>query len=211
MLQAVQEQQGRPLSIRAFAEASETSPRRIRRLIRQGRLRTIENHAGEVRLPESELTRLGSWKTRRALRQSMEVSIETSYGGLPAVRDDAVAETYAMQIPLSRHEAAMMRVGYLESELAVCKRLLEEGREREDLLREEFNGERERAELAETRLEETQDKLVETELRLEEMRAQVIESSFQAVQLQEEVKGLRERLMTPWWSRALEILRSKKQ
>ncbi len=52
MLQAIQEKQGRPLSIRAFAEAAETSPRRIRRLIRQGRLRTLENQAGEVRIPE---------------------------------------------------------------------------------------------------------------------------------------------------------------
>src|SRR5947208_2445782 len=35
----------RPLSVRAFAEAAETSPRRIRRLIRQGRLLTVENQA----------------------------------------------------------------------------------------------------------------------------------------------------------------------
>lgn len=213
MLQAVQEQQGRPLSIRAFAEAAETSPRRIRRLIRQGRLRTIENQAGEVRIPETELTRLASWRTRRSLRHSMEVQavsmeIEASHSGLRAVRDDAIAETYAMQIPLPRHEAAMMRVGYLESELAVCHRLLEEGKEREELLREDVAQERERAELAETRLEEIQDKLVETEFKLEEMRAQVIESSFCAVQLQDEVKALRDRLMSSWWSRFLEVWRT---
>lgn len=215
MLQAIQENQGRPLSIRAFAEAAETSPRRIRRLIRQGRLRTVENQAGEVRIPESELSRVNSWKSRRSLRQSMEVSavsieMDASQLQMRAVRDEAIAETYAMQIPLARHEAAMMRIGYLESELAVCHRMLEEGREREELLRENCHEQEERAELAETRLEEIQDKLVETEFKLEEMRSQVIESSFQAVQLQDEVKTLRERLMSSWWSRFLEVWRTKK-
>lgn len=214
MLQAVQENQGRPLSIRAFAEAAETSPRRIRRLIRQGRLRTVENQAGEVRIPESELARVNNWKTRRSLRHSMEVAavsleMEPSHSNLRAVRDEAIAETYAMQIPLARHEAAMMRIGYLESELAVCHRLLEESKQREELLRENCLEQEQRAELAESRLEEIQDKLVETEFKLEEMRAQVIESSFQAVQLQDEVKSLRERLMSSWWSRLLEVWRSR--
>lgn len=216
MLHAVQEQKGRPMSIRAFAEAAETSPRRIRRLIRQGRLRTVENQAGEVRIPEGELDRLMSWKGRRSLRHSMEVAavsmeIEPSQQTLRAVKDDPIQETYAMQVPLSRHEAAMMRVGYLESELAVCHRLLAEGKDRELQLKQDYFEEKERAELAETRLEEIQDKLVETEFKLEEMRAQVIDSSFQAVHLQEEVKQLRERLMSSWWSRFLEIWRMTRQ
>lgn len=204
------------MSIRAFAEAAETSPRRIRRLIRQGRLRTIENQAGEVRVPETELERLSKWKDRRCLKQSMEVTaisveMEASQLVMKPAKDEAIAETYAMQIPLSRHEAAMMRIGYLESELAGNHRLMEEARDREMLLREEMEEQRERAELAETRLEEVQDKLVETEFKLEEMRAQVIESSFQAVQLQEEVKVLRERLMSSWFSRVLEVWRTKRQ
>lgn len=216
MLHAIQETKGRPMSIRAFAEAAETSPRRIRRLIRQGRLRTLENQAGEVRIPETELERLSKWKDRRRLSHSMEMTavsmeIEPSRTTLRAVkRDDPIAETYAMQIPLPRHEAAMMRIGYLESELAVCKRMLEEGKDRETLLRDNVDEEQERSHLAETRLEEIQDKLVVTEFKLEEMRSQVIESSFQAVKLQEEVKELRERLMSSWFSRALEVWRMKK-
>lgn len=204
------------MSIRAFAEAAETSPRRIRRLIRQGRLRTLENQAGEVRIPETELERLSKWKDRRRLSHSMEMTavsmeIEPSRTTLRAVkRDDPIAETYAMQIPLPRHEAAMMRIGYLESELAVCKRMLEEGKDRETLLRDNVVEEQERSHLAETRLEEIQDKLVMTEFKLEEMRSQVIESSFQAVKLQEEVKELRDRLMSSWFSRALEVWRMKK-
>ncbi|MBS2039382.1 hypothetical protein JST97_30635 [bacterium] len=216
MLSVLQETKGRPMSIRAFAEAAETSPRRIRRLIRQGRLRTIENQAGEVRIPETELERLSRWKDRRRLSQSMELKaismeFEPSRTTLRAVKDDPIQETYAMQIPLSRHEAAMMRIGYLESELAVCHRMLEEGKDREVLLRDNVAEELERAELAETRLEEMQDKLIQTEFKLEEMRSQVIESSFQAVKLQEEVKELRERLMSSWFSRMLEVWRTKKQ
>ena len=204
------------MSIRAFAEAAETSPRRIRRLIRQGRLRTIENQAGEVRVPETELERISHWKDRRSLRHSMEVmavsmEVEPSRTGLRVVKDDPIAETYAMQIPLSRHEAAMMRIGYLESELASNHRLLEEAKDREMLLREDTAEQRERAELAENRLEEIQDKLVETEFKLEEMRSQVIESSFQAVQLQDELKELRDRLMSSWWSRCLEVWRTRRQ
>lgn len=216
MLHAIQEKQGRPLSIRAFAEAAETSPRRIRRLIRQGRLRTIENQAGEVRIPETELERLSKWKDRRRLSQSMELTaismeMEPSRTILRAVKkDDPIAETYAMQIPLSRHEAAMMRIGYLESELAVCKRMLEEGKDRETLLRDNVTEEQERSHLAETRLEDIQDKLIQTEFKLEEMRSQVIESSFQAVKLQEEVKELRDRLMSSWFSRVIEVWRIKK-
>jgi len=212
MLQAIQETQGRPMSIRAFAEAAETSPRRVRRLIRQGRLRTVENQAGEVRIPESELKRMIEWRDRRTLRHSMEavaVSIEASRSDLRAVKDDPIAETYAMQVPLARHEAAMMRVGYLESELAKLHRLLEEAKEQEEALRKEILEQVERSELAETRLEEIQDHLVETEFKLEEMRAQVIDSSFQAVQLQEEVSELRNRLMSSWWSRLLEAWRLK--
>lgn len=217
MLHAIQETKGRPMSIRAFAEAAETSPRRIRRLIRQGRLRTIENQAGEVRIPETELERLSKWKDRRRLSVSMEMTavsmeMEPSRTTLRAVkRDDPIAETYAMQIPLPRHEAAMMRIGYLESELAVCRRMLEEGKDRETLLRDNVMEEQERSHLAETRLEEIQDKLVMTEFKLEEMRSQVIESSFQSVKLQEEVKELRDRLMSSWFSRALEVWRMKKQ
>ena len=219
MLHILQDKQGRPMSIRAFAEAAETSPRRIRRLIRQGRLRTIENQAGECRIPETELERLSKWKDRSRIRQSMEIMAqsmemsierEPSRAGLRVVKDDPIAETYAMQIPLSRHEAAMMRIGYLESELAVCKRMLEEGKDREMLLRDNVTEGEERSLLAETRLEEIQDKLVETEFKLEEMRSQVIESSFQAVQLQDEVKALRERLMATWFSRVLEVWRTKK-
>lgn len=215
MLQVYQETKGRPMSIRAFAEAAETSPRRIRRLIRQGRLRTIENQAGEVRIPETELERLSRWKDRRRLSQSMELKAismesEPSRATLRIVKDDPIKETYAMQIPLARHEAAMMRVGYLESELAVCHRLLEEGKDRELALREQYQDQEQRAELAETRLEDIEDKLIQTEFKLEEMRSQVIESSFQAVQLQDEVKELRQRLMSGWFSRLLEVWRIKK-
>lgn len=209
---------GRPLSIRAFSEAAETSPRRVRRLIRQGRLRVVENGGGEVRIPQAELDRMMHWRERRTLRRSMELSLASmeAYSERPTLSQNAVvsptapAEENYGAIPLPRHEAAMMRVGYLESELASTRRMLAEGKEREEIYRGDVELEKGRALLAESRLEEIQDKLVETEFKLEEMRSQVIESSFVAVGLQEEVKELRNRLMSSWFSRLLEGLRGRK-
>ena len=194
---------GRPLTVRAFAEAADTSPRRIRRLIRQGRLSTTENQAGEVRIPEGELERILAWKERRALSRSMEmtaVSVEMD-AIKTSDRDDAVRETYAMQVPLQRHEAAMMRLGYLEAELSNCKQQLLENGQKEEATRQ-------RATELDLELTALKRRNQETESRLEEMRVQTIDSTFRAIELQEEVKQLKMRLNSSWWSRFLEALRA---
>ena len=193
---------GRPLTVRAFSEAAETSPRRIRRLIRQGRLSTTENQAGEVRIPEGELERILAWKERRVLSRSMEMTaVSVEMDAVSTQRDDAVRETYAMQVPLPRHEAAMMRLGYLEAELSNTKQLLqatvskeEESRLRAEKLDQEFASLKKRNE--------------DTENRLEEMRVQTIDSTFRAIELQDELKKLKVRLNSSWWSRFLEALRA---
>src|SRR5262245_39905959 len=118
----------RPMSIRAFAEAAETSPRRIRRLIRQGRLRTIMNQSGETRIPESELPRVTAWRDHQSLKQSMEVMPVPSPVSIPDLAEDGEysGESVGAFISLHRHEAAMMRLGFLESELASSRKLLRE-------------------------------------------------------------------------------------
>ena len=200
---------GRPLTVRAFAEAADTTPRRIRRLIRQGRLVTTENQAGEVRIPEGELKRVLAWKERRALNRSMEMSrsmemaVSVEMDAVATKRDDPIRETYSMQIPLQRHEAAMMRLGYLEAELATCKKVLVE-----TSAREEQN--RARAEKLDEELRSLKLRNSETENRLEEMRSQTIDSTFRAIELQDEMKQLKERLNSSWWSRFLEALRVSK-
>lgn len=196
---------GRPLTVRSFAEAADTSPRRIRRLIRQGRLSTTENQAGEVRIPERELERVLAWKERKALSRSMEMAVSVEMDAVSSTprRDDAVQDTYAMQVPLARHEAAMMRLGYLESELASTKKMLTDNAQKEEIFRQ-------RAEKAEEELMSLKLRTQETENRLEEMRTQTIDSTFRAIELQDEVKALKERLNSSWWSRFLEAFRASK-
>ena len=187
---------GRPMSIRAFAEASQTSPRRIRRLIRQGRLQTIENQAGEVRIPESELDRLATWQESRIHSRSMELS-PVSMEMDTAARDCPVEESYGLQVPLQRHEAVMMRLGYLESELANTRQRLDDTANREGDFKQ-------RAETAEQELIKLKIRYSEMEDKLEDMRTQMIDSTFRAVELQNELKNLREKMETPWWQRMLQ-------
>lgn len=190
-----EEQKGRssrPLSIRAFADLAETSPRRIRRLIRQGRLRTTTNSGGETRIPESELSRLEGEKQSRLLKQSMELApINTSLEISP---DDDGEFSNGAVVTLQRHEAAMVRLGYIESELACSRKLLAEAAERQLEL--------------ETRTEEAEQdavaatvRAVEAETALEDMRSQVIDSTFKAMELQKEMEELRIQAQMPWWKK----------
>ena len=195
----------RPMSIRSFAEASETSPRRIRRLIRSGRLRTIENQVGEVRIPESELERVRKWKESRQIKQSMELvpsgtfaAIRASYEGPSPVS----VENTSLSVSLVRHEAALMRLGFLESEIAHAHRQLQETIDKAADLQE-------RAEAAEHDCISATVRAVEAEHKVEELRTELIDSTFRAVQLQDEITRLQDQLSTPWWKKALNQLRKK--
>lgn len=182
----------RPLSIRAFADLAETSPRRIRRLVRQGRLRTTTNSAGETRIPESELERLEGEKQSRLLKQSMELTpINTS---LEVSADFESDHDNGAIVSLQRHEAAMVRLGYIESELAASRRMLQEAATRQQDLEE-------RAEEAEQDAVAATVRAVEAETALEEMRSQVIDSTFKAMELEKEVEELRVEVQKPWWKK----------
>lgn len=182
---------GRPLSIRAFADLAGTSPRRVRRLIRQGRLRTVENAAGETRVPEGELERMDAQKQNRELRQSMELqAVRTEL----TTEEDPDGDMHGPIVPLQRHEAAMVRLGYLESEIATSRQMLQELAQREA----EF---KERADAAEKDAISATVRAVEAEHQLEEMRTQVIDSTFRAMELQQELEDLRKQAMLPWWKK----------
>lgn len=192
-----EEQKGhssRPLSIRAFADLAETSPRRIRRLIRQGRLRTTQNSTGEIRIPESELSRLEDEKQNRLLKQSMELApVETSL----EIQVDGESEYHhggGLVVSLQRHEAAMVRLGYMESELAATRRLLQEAAQRQIELQE-------RTDEAEQDAVSATVRAVEAETALEEMRSQVIDSTFKAMELEKQVEELRTEAQKPWWKK----------
>jgi len=183
----------RPLSIRAFADLAETSPRRIRRLIRQGRLRTTTNSAGETRIPESELVRLENEKQNRLIKHSMELQAVNTELEVDFDSDDESGGQGAI-VSLQRHEAAMVRLGYIESELAATRRLLSESAQRQEDLEARTEEAEEDAVAATVRA-------VEAETALEEMRTQVIDSTFKAMELQRELEELREESHKPWWKK----------
>jgi hypothetical protein len=188
----------RPLSIRAFADLAETSPRRVRRLIRQGRLRTVTNSAGETRIPESELARMEGEKQNRMLKQSMELTpINTSMElGYDDDDDEGYRGAGGALVSIQRHEAAMVRLGYMESELAATRRLLAEQAQRAFDLEE-------RASEAEQDAVAATVRAVEAEHALEEMRTQVIDSTFRAMELQRELDEIHADLRTPWWKKLM--------
>lgn len=187
----------RPLSIRAFADLAETSPRRIRRLIRQGRLRTTMNSAGETRIPENELSRMEAEKQHRMLKQSMELTPIHNSMEVYDDDDDDDDEGYptgSAIVSIQRHEAAMVRLGFMESELAASRRLLAEQAQKNFDLED-------RASEAEQDAVSATVRAVEAEHALEEMRTQVIDSTFKAMELQRELDDLHLELRGPWWKR----------
>ncbi len=187
----------RPLSIRAFADLAETSPRRVRRLIRQGRLRTVTNSAGETRIPESELSRMEAEKQNRMLKQSMELAPVHNSMEVFDDEDDDVDQAYqggGAIVSIQRHEAAMVRLGFMESELAASRRLLAEQAQKNFDLED-------RAQEAEQDAVAATVRAVEAEHALEEMRTQVIDSTFKAMELQRELDELHLELRAPWWKK----------
>ena len=189
----------RPLSIRTFADLAETSPRRVRRLIRQGRLRTTTNSVGETRIPESELSRMEAEKQNRMLKQSMELA--PVYNSMEVYDDDDDDDDIGGHHPgggaivsVQRHEAAMVRLGFMESELASTRKLLAEQAQRNFDLED-------RASEAEQDAVAATVRAVEAEHALEEMRTQVIDSTFKAMELQRELDALHLELRAPWWKK----------
>lgn len=168
----------RQYTISQFAEEAGTSTRRIRRMIQQGRLRTWVTPNGETRIPEGELKRL----ERRRERQPVRLA-------LAPIEGTEVAK--ARLVPLKRHEAAMVRLGIVQTELALLKQTHQELAEREANLRC-------RVDSAEEEAVEATVRAVEAEAALEELRAQVVESTLKAMEAQAELKSYQNK---SWWAK----------
>jgi hypothetical protein len=168
----------RQYTITQFAEAAGTSTRRVRRMIQQGRLRTWITPSGETRIPEGELKRL----ERRRERQPVRLA-------LAPIEATEIAKTRL--VPLKRHEAAMVRLGLLESELTNLREQHQDLAEREANLRC-------RVDTAEEEAVEATVRAVEAEAAIEELRAQVVESTLKAMEAQAELKRFRNQ---SWWQR----------
>jgi len=120
----------------------------------------------------------------QTVNTSLEVTLddEGEYRGTGAI------------VSLQRHEAAMVRLGYIESELAASRRMLADAAQRQQDLEQ-------RADEAEQDAVAATVRAVEAETALEDMRSQVIDSTFKAMELQRELEDLKSEAQRPWWKK----------
>ncbi len=102
----------------------------------------------------------------------------------------------ALTVPLERHEAAVMRLGYLESQLEQSRRMLTDGSQTESDIRS-------RLEEAEESLKAQELELLRAEVRAEAAAEARAEAESRARQLAVRLEDAERRARAPWWRRLL--------
>jgi predicted DNA-binding transcriptional regulator AlpA len=195
--------QVRLLSASEFAAAIGKTERQVYRYVQKGRVRALsaeETGLPGVRIPESELEAFlarfgppaGGWVRPRASASSAREldSFEESTEEEPAV------PVPALTVPLERHEAAVMRLGYLESQLEQSRRMLTDGSQTESDIRS-------RLEEAEESLKAQELELLRAEVRAEAAAEARAEAESRARQLAVRLEDAERRARAPWWRRLL--------
>ncbi len=202
----------RLLSASEFAAAIGKTERQVYRYIQKGRLQALppeETGLPGVRIPEAELERFlsrfgppsGGWVrprvgtagSPRESRDSFEESLEEEACVLGA---PAPAPAPVLTVPLDRHEAAVMRLGYLESQLEQSRRMLSEGTVSESDLRA-------RLEELEEALKARDLDLLRAEVRAEAATEARAEADSRARSLAVRLEESERRARAPWWKRWL--------
>lgn len=171
------------LSIAEFAAAIGKTERQVYRYIKQARVRTVEasqtGMAG-VRIPASETDR---FQQPVVVTKVLQIQPEPQATGLDIMSDERMSQ--AQTVPLERHEAALMRMGFLERELEQSRKMLTDGG----------------AEVAELKqnLQATHDDRVGIQVRAE-LEQQARERAEQRVEeLVAQLAVAEEKLRRPWW------------
>lgn len=217
--------QVRLLSASEFAAAIGKTERQVYRYIQKGRLQALspeETGLPGVRIPEAELERfLGRFgpPTSPWARSAVgtvgapgEVrprvgppggsvegydSFEDSSEDYPSAEAEApVAAPNPLVVPLERHEAAVMRLGYLESQLEQSRRMLTDGTQQESDLRR-------RLEELEAALKEQERESLRASVRAETEADGRAEAESRARQLAVRLEEAERRAQAPWWKRLL--------
>lgn len=185
--------QERLLTVAEFAREIGKTERQVYRYIKSQRVHSLapeETGQAGVRISSSEVERFlsdngsssGGWRVRSSsagVGSSFE-SFEDSAEGLASGAADidssdeyegraAPAPEIPLTVPLERHEAAVMRLGFLQSQYEQSQRLLTEGSEKVNQLNDKIAALQER-------LEEVQEKAVRAE-QLERELAQAVKRS----------------------------------
>ncbi len=194
--------QVRLLSASEFAAAIGKTERQVYRYIQKGRVRALppeETGLPGVRIPESELeaflTRFGppagGWVRPRGGTNSREMdSFEESS------EEEVAVPLPSLTVPLERHEAAVMRLGYLESQLEQSRRMLTDGSQTETDMRI-------RLEEAEEALKSRDLELLRAEVRAEAAAEARAEAESRARHLAVRLEEAERRAQAPWWRRLL--------
>lgn len=119
------------LTIAEFAMAIGKTERQVYRYINQGRLLAVppeQSGLAGIRIPRQELERFLSIRKPRI----QMVMSDTELSDVSDVSDPAhmvgpVGELAVQQVPLDRHEAALLRLGAVEKELEMTRKMLTDG------------------------------------------------------------------------------------
>ena len=198
----------RLLSASEFAAAIGKTERQVYRYIQKGRLQALtpeETGLPGVRIPEAELERFlarfgppsGGWVRPRVgtglrdVGDSVEESLEEE-GAVAA----SIPAPAPLTVPLDRHEAAVMRLGYLESQLEQSRRMLSDGSLQESDLRV-------RVEELDAALKSKDLDLLRAEVRAEAAAEARAEAESRARSLAVRLEESERRARAPWWRRLL--------
>lgn len=203
--------QVRLLSASEFAAAIGKTERQVYRYIQKGRLQALtpeETGLPGVRIPEAELERFlsrfgppsGGWVRPRVGQavvgpDGYEESAE-DYGSVETEAAAPPAAASPLLVPLERHEAAVMRLGYLESQLEQSRKMLTDGSQQESDLRT-------RLEQLEATLKAQEVEILRASVRAETEADGRAEAESRARQLAVRLEDAERRARAPWWKRML--------
>ena len=97
-------------------------------------------------------------------------------------------------VPLERHEAAVMRLGYMQSRLEQVQRLLTDGRESEKAKEQQLHE-------AEKNLDEAQREILRLSAKIEAAEEHRREAENRANQLAVRLEAAEQKASLPWWKR----------
>lgn len=169
------------LTTAQFAAAIGKTERQVYRYIKQARLRTVEasqTGMSGVRIPASEVER---FQRPTVLTKVLQIQSNSE----DDIMSDNARLTKVETVPLERHEAALMRLGFLERELDQSRKILSDGGEAISSLRQQLQEAQEEKLTNKVRAELEQQHREKAEKRVEELVAQLALAE--------------EKLRRPWW------------
>ena len=169
------------LTTAQFAAAIRKTERQVYRYIKQARLRTVEasqTGMSGVRIPASEVER---FQRPTVLTKVLQIQSNSE----DDIMSDNARLTKVETVPLERHEAALMRLGFLERELDQSRKILSDGGEAISSLRQQLQEAQEEKLTNKVKAELEQQHREKAEKRVEELVAQLALAE--------------EKLRRPWW------------